>query len=124
MEVYARSTELGIRSGQSRERSHGVKVVLACEVGGYEEFWQLETHPTLKEAITACRRQVDEFLEKEHKAGLRGEELYARYVESGPDIYVDADLGEPVFRGWEYAKKRAATMLYRADHPTECLQLL
>jgi hypothetical protein len=48
------------------------------------------TFPTLDEAVTACRKLVDEALLDEYKPDITAAELYDRYVSFGDDPFIVA----------------------------------
>ncbi|HEY0369456.1 MAG TPA: hypothetical protein VGC85_07650 [Chthoniobacterales bacterium] len=83
-----------------------VKLLIAYEIAGREERWEVGTFRFVSEAVVAAKALVDSFLLRHHKTQLRGRQLYDHFVKYGPDVYVDAAIAEPVFLGWEYARRR------------------
>ena len=72
------------------------------------ERYKLGDFATLDEAIKACKRSVDGFLNDERACGTAAER-YAQYTGFGPDPFImtdDPDAGSPPFSAWSYAKER------------------
>ncbi|MFL6529450.1 MAG: hypothetical protein ACJ8HQ_09645 [Chthoniobacterales bacterium] len=85
-------------------------MLVGYEEGDREERHQLGAYGTIDEAVAVGRKLVDAVLLRQYKAQLTGKQLYDRFVKFGPDLYVDANIGEPVFNGWRYAQKRVRQM--------------
>ncbi len=68
---------------------------------------------SVAEAIATSEGLVDSFLLKHYHPKLSGKQLYELYVQYGPDLYVDACVGQPVFHGWEYARTRVCQICGR-----------
>jgi hypothetical protein len=69
---------------------------------------------TAEEAVAACRKIVDDWLESSYEPGMTAEKLYELYVSFGEDPFiVPTDYANAVdkesrsFGAWEYAKERA-----------------
>ena len=69
---------------------------------------------TAEEAVAACRKIVDDWLESHKKSGMTAEDLYEHYVAFGEDPFVaptdDATAVDKTrwsFGAWAYAKERA-----------------
>jgi hypothetical protein len=75
-----------------------------------EERWTLGTFATADEALSACRRIVDEDLGQIHKPGMSAAELIERYRTFGDDPFIVPIDGAPAvdFSAWDYAEQRAA----------------
>lgn len=74
-----------------------------------EERYKLGDFDTLDEAIAACKRLVDAFLEGETSLDSPAAERYKQYTHFGPDPFVatdDPDARQPLFSAWNYAEKR------------------
>jgi len=74
-----------------------------------DERYELGVFPNADEAIAACKRIVDEYLEGAFKPGISEQELYESYTMFGEDPFVCpvADPDEAVhFSAWAYAKER------------------
>lgn len=92
---------------RSELRSLPVKLFVACEMAEREERWEVGSFATVTEAIVRAKGMIDSFLLRYQKPQQSGRQLYEIFSKYGPDIYVDVSVGEPVFCGWQYAKKRA-----------------
>lgn len=74
-----------------------------------DERWEQGTYETMEEALAACRRIVDQSLEKEHRPGVSAEALYGRYMSFGDDPFIvalDGSDERAAFSAWSYAKER------------------
>jgi hypothetical protein len=74
-----------------------------------EERYKLGDFAALEEAIAACKRVVDTFLEDETTGAAPARERYRQYTSFGPDPFVktdDPDAKQPLFSAWNYAEKR------------------
>lgn len=63
---------------------------------------------SFEEAVNACKKIVDEYLQRNYKAGATADELYQNYINFGEDPFI---VGEPAlykFSAWNYAKKRCS----------------
>jgi len=65
---------------------------------------------TCEEATAACKKIVDDFLEKGYKEGMSFEELYGGYTGFGEDPFIVSDDKDCFFSAWSYAKKRSAEL--------------
>jgi hypothetical protein len=75
------------------------------------ERYELGIFSTVEEAIAACKRIVDEFLDKSYEPGMSAETLEKAYQGFGEDPFIIA-LGESSdksikFSAWTYAKERS-----------------
>ena len=74
------------------------------------ERYTFATFTSLEAAIDACRRIVDEFLDKSLKEGqLSAKAMYGGYVAFGPDPFIQTD--DPTIKGvsfsaWTYAREQ------------------
>ena len=64
------------------------------------------TYETVEEALTACRRIVDDFLAQDFKPGMTAEALFDYYRSFGEDPFIVSDDPVTKFSAWEYAKAR------------------
>lgn len=64
-------------------------------------------YDTLQEAITACKKIVEESLSRLHQPGMNAATLYARYISFGDDPWVGGGSTVP-FSAWDYAERRCA----------------
>ncbi len=74
-----------------------------------DERYKLGVFATLGEAIAACKREVDGFLENETSTESSAAKRYEQYVHFGPDPFIvtdDPEAGVPPFSSWNYAKER------------------
>ncbi len=74
------------------------------------ERYRLGEFETCEEAMAACKKIVDEFLEKGYKEGMSFEELYSGYTGFGEDPFIISDDKACFFSAWDYAKKRSAEL--------------
>jgi len=72
--------------------------------------YQHGTFETYHDAVTACRRIVDEFLTAHDKPGQVAAELYALYTSFGEDPFISPDDADPSFSAWTYARQRCAEL--------------
>ncbi len=75
------------------------------------ERYELGIFSTGEEAIAACKRIVDEFLDSSYQPGMTAEVLEKAYQGFGEDPFIVA-LGETSdksikFSAWNYAKERS-----------------
>jgi hypothetical protein len=83
-----------------------------------DERYELRTYSTLKEAIAACKRVVDDDLEEWAKRNLSAKELYELYVCFGEDpfiVTVNPSDGPAHFSAWDYAKERCGVLAASND---------
>jgi hypothetical protein len=73
-----------------------------------ESRWTLGTFDSAEEAITACRRMVDEDLREHHKPGMSAADLFIVYQALRDDPFiVPVDGATTVeFSAWTYAEER------------------
>jgi len=74
------------------------------------ERYKLGEFDTCEEAVSACKKIVDEFLEKGYKKGMTFKELYEGYTMFGEDPFVYTKDKTCFFSAWSYAKKRSAEL--------------
>ena len=74
------------------------------------ERYKLGDFRTCEEAIAACMKIVDEFLEKGYKRGMSFKELYGGYTGWGEDPFIISEDKTCSFSAWDYAKKRCAEL--------------
>ncbi len=67
-------------------------------------------YQSFEEAVAACKKIVDNFLESGYKQGTSFKELYEGYMMFGEDPFIVPDNKECHFSAWEYAKKRCAEL--------------
>jgi hypothetical protein len=76
------------------------------------EVRRIGAYGTREEAIAVAKVTVDDFLRREHKAGMLPSELYSRYQEGGehPFIFRDDDktINVRTFDHFQYAMLRCA----------------
>lgn len=71
-----------------------------------DERTELGTFNSYEEAVVACRRIVDDFLQRCHRVGMTAEELYSQYTSFGDDPFIRPDGPVPRFSAWSYARQR------------------
>jgi hypothetical protein len=73
---------------------------------------------TLDDAIAACKRVVDEWLEDSRKPEMTAGELYGMYQMFGEDPFIVSEGNRSVlFSAWEYAKKRCEEICGGSEKP-------
>ena len=80
-----------------------------CHYQDSDERWQHGIYDTKEEALTICRRLVDNSLNERHKPGLSADALYSAYTSFGDDpfiVVVDGEDDGATFSAWSYAKER------------------
>ena len=78
-----------------------------------DERYALGEFPSLEEAIVACKKIVDEFLEENHKPAMSAAALFDNYKAFGEDPWIaGADVKVP-FSAWSYAERRCAEICAR-----------
>ncbi len=66
------------------------------------------TFETVRAAVEACERIVDEFLTSAYKPGITPDELLRTYAMFGASPFVlAADKSSVAFSAWDYAAKRS-----------------
>lgn len=75
------------------------------------ERYKHGTFETLNDAVSACKKIVDESLASAFTPGMSSEELFRSYRMFGEDPFVRCSEEPPVsFSAWDYAKERSAVM--------------
>lgn len=70
------------------------------------ERYKLGEFRTCEEAVAACKKIVDEFLERGCGEDVSWKELYSGYTMFGEDPFIISDDESCNFSAWDYAKKR------------------
>jgi len=70
------------------------------------ERYKLGEFETCDEAIEACKKIVDEFIERGYVKGIRYKDLYDGYLFFGEDPFIFSDDETCRFSAWDYSKKR------------------
>jgi hypothetical protein len=70
------------------------------------ESYTLGDFTTAEEALTACKRMVDEDLDELHTAGMPADDLYRQYTTFGRDPHIVPADESTRFSAWVYAKER------------------
>ena len=70
------------------------------------ERYKLGEFKSCEEAIKACKKIVDEFLERGYVKGISYKDLYGGYHFFGEDPFIISDDKKCRFSAWDYAKKR------------------
>jgi hypothetical protein len=71
--------------------------------------YRLGDFATLEEAVAACKKVVDQFLEVAASRDGTAAERYQHYAGFGPDPFIttnDPNAGEVLFSAWDYARQR------------------
>jgi hypothetical protein len=89
---------------RSAEKPYAVFVDDNFHYMNEDERYKDGDYATLEEAISKCRRIVDDFLEREYKPGMRFAELYDRYCSFGEDPFIRGPGCD--FSAWDYARQR------------------
>lgn len=75
------------------------------------ERYKLGDFENCEEAVAACKKIVDEFLELGYTEGMSFRELYEGYTMFGEDPFIASDDDDGCrFSAWDYAKKRCREM--------------
>jgi hypothetical protein len=83
-----------------------------------EERYKLGEFASLEEAVAACKRVVDGFLEDETSIDSPARERYRQYTSFGPDPFIktdDPETKQPLFSAWNYAERRCLEEERRKD---------
>jgi hypothetical protein len=71
------------------------------------ERYKLGEYDTLEEAIAACKKLVDEYLQDSLQQGVSPEKLYETYAMFGDDPFIlGAEPGSVPFSARDYASER------------------
>jgi hypothetical protein len=70
-----------------------------------EERYKLGEFDDCQSAVVACKRIVDEFLEKADN-NVSADDLFKEYTTFGEDSWVITSDKDCKFSAWEYAKER------------------
>jgi len=71
--------------------------------------YRLGDFATLDDAVAACKKVVDQFLEAETSPDGTAAERYQHYADFGPDPFImtdDPNVGIVPFSAWDYARER------------------
>lgn len=87
-----------------------------------DERYQLGEFETLPDAISACKRLVDEYLDEARGDGAlsiaSATDLYQSYTTFGPDPFVVGAAENVPFSAWGYAKQRCQEIFCNQLPPT------
>ncbi len=72
-----------------------------------EARYKLGEFDTCEEAVAACKKIVDEFMEKAYKKGMSFDELYGGYTGFGEDPFIQTEDERCQFSAWNYARERS-----------------
>lgn len=70
-----------------------------------EHRHKLGEFASVDEAVAACKRIVDEYLQGAMEPGKSADDLYSSYVHFGENPFIAGADGVP-FSAWSYAKQR------------------
>ena len=85
-----------------------------------DKRYELGTYSTVEEALAACRKLVDDWLEQHYRPGMTADDLYQHYTSFGQDPYVVPPSEVPgavIFSAWEYARVRAEAICGERTDP-------
>lgn len=89
-------------------------IVLIDDNFHYQDEAERTSHrvfETAEEAVSACKKIVDEWLADALKPGMNSEALWEAYMHFGDDPWVQAaypnDVSAVNFDAWSYARERA-----------------
>ncbi len=102
--------ESNLRKKNIRSKKYEVYVDDNFHYMDENERYRLGAFETCEEAMAACRKIVDEFLEKGYKKGMSFKELYEGYIGFGEDPFIISDDKACFFSAWGYAKRRSAEL--------------
>lgn len=69
------------------------------------ERYKLGDFSAYDQALAACMRLVDDFLEARRRPGMSAPQLFEQYTSFGEDPFV-VPPAEPAFSAWDYARNR------------------
>jgi hypothetical protein len=77
-----------------------------------DDRYQAGVFATAEEALAAARKRIDDWLLRNHKAGMTADTLYGQYSSFGEDPFIVASPGDPAvaFSAWDYARERVQTI--------------
>lgn len=76
-------------------------------LSGEAEKYEVGRFATCEEALEACRKLVDEFLDGAFEEGMSADQLRGEYEAFGPDPYIEPRDSACVFEARRYAAQRA-----------------
>jgi hypothetical protein len=79
-----------------------------------EHRYRLGEFASIDEAVAACKRVVDEYLQGDMELDMSADDLYTRYVHFGEDPFIVGADGVP-FSAWSLSRAGAART--RGDRP-------
>ena len=80
-------------------------------LSGEAEKYEVGRFATCDEALEACRKLVDEFLDGAFREGMSADELRGEYEAFGPDPYIEPRDSGCVFEARRYAAQRAGAIV-------------
>ena len=86
--------------------SYTVKVADNFHYMDESQTYELGEFADLQDAVSACKRMVDDWLAATYEDGTTAESLYQHYKQFGKDPYI---VGES-FSAWSYAKQRCEAL--------------
>ncbi len=110
MKTSKTGKETSKSNGKTQTKKYQVYVDDNFHFMDENERYRLGEFETCEEATAACKKIVDEFMEKGYKEGMSFEELYGGYTGFGEDPFIVSDDKSCFFSAWEYAKKRSAEL--------------
>lgn len=97
-----------LESDPGAQEGYAVWAHHSFHLSGEAEKYLVGRFDSCDEALEACRRLVEEFLESSYQEEMSPETLMEEYEASGPDPYIEPRREECVFRAREWARERAA----------------
>ena len=70
------------------------------------ERYKQGEYETCEEAVSVCKKIVDDFLETGYNKGMSFKELYEGYIGFGEDPFIISNDKKCFFSAWDYAKER------------------
>jgi len=77
------------------------------------ERYKLGEYKSCREAVAACVKIVEEYLEQGYSDTVTYEELYQGYTTFGEDPFIISKDKNCSFSAWDYAKKRCRELTNR-----------
>jgi hypothetical protein len=74
------------------------------------ERYKLGDFESCEEAVAACKKIVDDFLERGYAPGMSLDELYGGYTMFGEDPFIVSEDARCRFSAWSYAKQRCSEL--------------
>ena len=78
--------------------------------GAEEERYLLGEYESCQDAITVCKKIVDDFMSKGYRNGMSFKEMWEGYMMFGEDPFIESKDPECTFSAWSYVKQRCVEL--------------